>query len=130
MQDAFFLDTTKRTTMTTLSNRHLGWRELWLLTVTLGTLLSTSEAFANLPQRHLSTLLEHSVSSNTVRLHATVEATSYAPIFDFSSKKQQAVENFERIDDAIMGGISLSALKDSSDEGYARWSGVCRLDGG
>mmetsp|Transcript_35310 Transcript_35310/g.105468 ORF Transcript_35310/g.105468 Transcript_35310/m.105468 type:complete len:474 (-) Transcript_35310:206-1627(-) len=52
----------------------------------------------------------------------------FSPVFDFSSK--EAVDRFERIDDAIMGGISLSALRDVEGESYASWSGVCRTDGG
>ena len=55
---------------------------------------------------------------------------TYGPIFDFADPCQKAVEKFERIDDAIMGGISLSSLKQSENESFARWSGICRLDGG
>ena len=58
----------------------------------------------------------------------------YIPVFDFSAvdddSKRDAVDSFERIDDAIMGGISLSSLKDVPGEPYASWSGVCRTDGG
>lgn len=57
-------------------------------------------------------------------------AKTYCPIFDFSDPEQNAVGRFERIDDAIMGGISLSSLKQANDENFARWSGICRLDGG
>lgn len=56
---------------------------------------------------------------------------TYSPIFDFAAPDQMAVNKFERIDDAIMGGISLSSLKQlSPEEDFARWSGICRLDGG
>ena len=48
-------------------------------------------------------------------------------VFDFATGN--ATMSFERIDDAIMGGISLSALKDTSED-YASWSGICRTDGG
>ena len=48
--------------------------------------------------------------------------------FDFS--RPDDVGRFERIDDAIMGGISLSALRDVEGEDYASWRGVCRTDGG
>ena len=54
----------------------------------------------------------------------------YTPIFDFSNDDDDAVSKFERIDDAIMGGISTSALRRRDGEDFARWSGVCRLDGG
>merc|ERR1711920_501665 len=37
---------------------------------------------------------------------------------------------FERIDDAIMGGISTSAIRQNPEEDFATWSGVCRTDGG
>ena len=55
---------------------------------------------------------------------------TYTPIFDFSNEKEDAVSSFERIDDAIMGGISTSSLKQIPEEPFARWSGVCRTDGG
>ena len=63
-------------------------------------------------------------------LHSTPQkqVMIYRPIFDFTN--QTTVSRFERIDDAIMGGISLSSLKQSADENFARWSGICRLDGG
>lgn len=62
------------------------------------------------------------------RQRITRLANTYMPIFDFS--QLDAVESFERIDDAIMGGISSSALRVVPGEPYASWSGVCRLDGG
>lgn len=52
----------------------------------------------------------------------------FSKLFDFSTGG--GVASFERIDDAIMGGISTSSLKDVEGEDYASWSGVCRLDGG
>lgn len=54
----------------------------------------------------------------------------YKPVFDFFNTNADAVSKFERIDDAIMGGISLSALKQLPNEEFARWSGICRIDGG
>jgi hypothetical protein len=51
-------------------------------------------------------------------------------LFNFSNVDENAVSNFERIDDAIMGGISLSSIKQNPNEDFARWSGICRLDGG
>lgn len=68
--------------------------------------------------------------SSLVRSPTAVRATTFEPIFDFRSNETKAVESFERIDDAIMGGISTSALRDVPGEPYASWSGVCRLDGG
>lgn len=54
--------------------------------------------------------------------------TTFEPVFDF--RLNSTVERFERIDDAIMGGISTSALREVPGKPYASWSGVCRLDGG
>lgn len=62
-----------------------------------------------------------------------VPTTQETIIFDFSnstSLKEKSISSFERIDDAIMGGISLSALKDVPSAPYASWSGICRTDGG
>jgi hypothetical protein len=59
---------------------------------------------------------------------------SFTNIFDFTLSnttiKQKSAASFERIDDAIMGGISLSSLRDVPTKPYASWSGVCRTDGG
>ena len=72
--------------------------------------------------------------SNDVNSGANVEMVNeYTPIFDFSGKeadKLKSISSFERIDDAIMGGISLSALKNVEGQPYASWSGICRTDGG
>ena len=58
----------------------------------------------------------------------------FTPVFDFTldamATKQKSAASFERIDDAIMGGISQSSLRDIPDKDYASWSGVCRTDGG
>jgi hypothetical protein len=59
---------------------------------------------------------------------ATKDSSTFKPVFDFS--EAAAVDNFERLDDVIMGGISTSQLMDVSGEPYAKWSGVCRTDGG
>ena len=59
---------------------------------------------------------------------------TYAPIFDFTfantTIKEKSASSFERIDDAIMGGISTSSLRDIPAKPYASWSGICRTDGG
>jgi len=64
----------------------------------------------------------------------------YEPVFDFANPEEQAVSKFDRIDDAIMGGISTSQIRQSSSANnnnendeeccFASWSGVCRTDGG
>jgi Complex I intermediate-associated protein 30 (CIA30) len=57
----------------------------------------------------------------------------FIPVFDFAStsnRTPRAVDQFERLDDAIMGGISTSTLIQSPDQPFARWFGQCRTDGG
>ena len=85
-----------------------------------------------------------SFTTSTVSTAATATAATTAedqannyqltPIFDFTRNnvetKQKSAASFERIDDAIMGGIPVSSLRDVSDQDYASWSGVCRTDGG
>jgi len=65
---------------------------------------------------------------------ATTLGATHTPIFDFTltnpATKAKSASSFERIDDAIMGGISLSSLRDVPYQPYASWSGVCRTDGG
>lgn len=100
-----------------------------LLLILLSNLVLPSNAFlsnnAPLP------LLQSNVRSCSTRsiLQSTQQSLTYTPVFDFA-KEPSAVGKFERIDDAIMGGISLSSLKQSPNETFARWSGICRLDGG
>ena len=55
---------------------------------------------------------------------------AFVPVFDFANINDKAIEKFDRIDDAIMGGISLSSMKQFPNEQFARWSGICRTDGG
>lgn len=63
---------------------------------------------------------------------SSVEEVVYtlSPLFNFSNIDENDVSNFERIDDAIMGGISLSSIRQNAGENFARWSGICRIDGG
>ena len=61
---------------------------------------------------------------------ARTAATQNIPLFDFSDPTLNATNKFERIDDVIMGGISSSLLRQAEGEEFARWSGVCRTDGG
>lgn len=56
------------------------------------------------------------------------EETSFTPIFDFT--KSDTIDQIERLDDAVMGGISTSSVQPSLEGGFARWGGVCRTDGG
>lgn len=77
--------------------------------------------------RHFDSHLRTELS---VALKDGTTTTSFQPIFDFSDADQNSVAKFDRIDDAIMGGISTSSLKQSPGEDFARWSGICRLDGG
>ena len=85
--------------------------------------------------------------------------TVYESLFNFTNPMEKAVDKFERIDDAVgtlatelwsfvvqsllfalvcsfsvesqvMGGISLSSVRQLDGEEFARWSGVCRVDGG
>lgn len=59
-------------------------------------------------------------------------AFSYEPVFDFSDDDNgnDMTLKFERIDDVIMGGVSSSTFKRNPNELFARWSGICRIDGG
>jgi hypothetical protein len=97
------------------------------------TLLTTCNAFSLPPltsaTRHITSRQQHTTSLQTTSLQST-----YSPVFDFTltntTIKQKSASSFERIDDAIMGGISTSSLRDVPDQNYASWSGVCRTDGG
>jgi hypothetical protein len=81
--------------------------------------------------RRQSVRISNPISQTLYSSTYNAESTgTYQPVFNFSTIEDDAVSKFERIDDAIMGGISLSSLKQLPGEDFARWSGVCRLDGG
>ena len=103
---------------------------LLLPLIILGLGLSPSLSFSS--RRSIHRISSHKTRhSRTGAVTSTTEQdNAYSPIFDFANRQEQAVNKFERIDDAIMGGISLSSLKQLPDEDFARWSGICRLDGG
>ncbi|CAB9517915.1 expressed unknown protein [Seminavis robusta] len=62
--------------------------------------------------------------------HVVQSGPIFRPIFDFSDSSLNETDRFERIDDAVMGGISSSFVRQVPGESFARWSGVCRVDGG
>ena len=70
------------------------------------------------------------VISRGAQLGAKEEPPFFQPVFDFSDSARNETDRFERIDDVIMGGISSSTLRQLDGEPFARWSGVCREDGG
>jgi hypothetical protein len=100
-------------------------------------IITQSQAF-NSPPRPIfisSTAAVHLPHNPTsYHHHATPLQATHSPIFDFSlsntTLKQKSASSFERIDDAIMGGISTSSLRDIPSKPYASWSGICRIDGG
>lgn len=67
----------------------------------------------------------HSTSTTSSAANATTAAT-FVPILDFA--QPETIDLVDRLDDAIMGGISTSAVQPGN--GFARWGGVCRTDGG
>jgi hypothetical protein len=104
------------------------------MSVLLALRLLAVEAFSNTPFLLRSQPVRLSKARSLV-LHSTTSnkessTAAYKPIFNFSDVDGDAVSKFERIDDAIMGGISLSALKQLPEESFARWSGICRVEGG
>jgi hypothetical protein len=101
------------------------------LAVVLSLTLSASLATAwtsNPASRHSPRAASALKVSTAAVEFSTQDSSTFKPVFDFS--KPDAVENFERIDDVIMGGISTSRLEAVTGESYAKWSGVCRTDGG
>ncbi|CAE7326763.1 unnamed protein product [Symbiodinium pilosum] len=52
----------------------------------------------------------------------------HVPLFRFSDSGCAALDQFERIDDVIMGGVSKSSL--SPDSNGAAWRGLVRTEGG
>ena len=56
----------------------------------------------------------------------TASQQTLIPIFDFT--KPETIDQIDRLDDAVMGGISTSTVQPGDN--LARWVGVCRTDGG
>lgn len=110
--------------------------------------VSSTFLFAETTNTPESNSIADSSSSTTPQLAVNVEPTKQstessgkehqspidtkiateAAVFDFRDDK--TVDQFERIDDSIMGGISTSSVKNVDGENYASWSGILRLDGG
>ena len=102
--------------------------------VHLTSLLATAAALVSPFARTTDKLGRfHSRSSNlprSSRLFNAATTDTFEPVFDFADESNDSIASFERIDDAVMGGISTSTLKKLKGEPFARWTGVCRLDGG
>jgi hypothetical protein len=96
--------------------------------VTLVLSASLATAWTLNPANRHSPRPTSALGLSTAAEFSTQDSSTFKPVFDFS--KAAAVESFERIDDVIMGGISTSRLEDVTGAGYAKWSGVCRTDGG
>lgn len=100
------------------------------LLASAGAFQSAISSFANGKRRcNVKNIIR---ASSSIPLDGSSTTKVTETLFDFSSpdKKKESVESFERIDDAIMGGISTSVLRDVEGENYASWSGVCRTEGG
>eukprot|EP00978_Attheya_sp_CCMP212_P042736 scaffold265886_cov50-Attheya_sp.AAC.1 len=92
----------------------------------------TKSSYQERERRGQNSALVRAVSSSSSDDEETKSSeATLIPVFDFTASNQAAsVNSFERIDDAIMGGISTSALRENAGKDYSSWSGICRLDGG
>jgi hypothetical protein len=86
------------------------------------------------PQRRhghvqLSAIANTANAINDVNNNEADSVVVYTPVWDFSNASVTS-NQMDRLDDAIMGGISTSAIRTVPGESFARWSGVCRTDGG
>lgn len=88
-------------------------------------ILCASDAFVLPRAGGIKQVPRHMSTAQTEEASAEVQFT---PVFDFSN--DETVNSFDRIDDAIMGGISTSSIRTVPGEAYASWSGVCRVQGG
>ena len=102
-----------------------------------------TNAFSPLATRTVSYTHEQHVMKNPLPSASQLFGSSsslsmtknYKPIFDFMNPSPNitstsAINKFERIDDAIMGGISSSTLRFVPNANFASWSGVLREFGG
>jgi hypothetical protein len=84
-------------------------------------------AWQTLPPRNIGSRLLP-LAASTSKNEA---GTTYKPVFDFS--KPETVGMIDRLDDAIMGGISTSSgihVDAQGPDSYTKWFGVCRTEGG
>ena len=83
-----------------------------------------------------STTLYSSKTSISSTTTSSFSQKVYKPVFDFMnapndiSSPTHPINKFDRIDDAIMGGISTSSVRAVPDRPYCSWSGICREFGG
>ena len=100
--------------------------------IALTTLLGVTSAFLSSTSSRLQATpifgRLNMVQGQTISDQETI--VNVSPIFDFSKNATDTITKFDRIDDAIMGGISTSVLREVNGKDYATWSGVCRIDGG
>lgn len=94
-------------------------------------LLIAQPVFTFIP-KHPSRAASSGIRARSLQQRATNKEALFSlePVFDFSDSARNETDRFERIDDVIMGGISSSTLRQVDGEQFARWSGICREDGG
>lgn len=110
-----------------------------MITSLLHGFIRTTLAFCPVAPRPLS-LFRHDVPSPNpgrlaiVRQSQSLGATPAPPLLTFESvfsfDRNDTVNKFDRLDDAIMGGVSTSTLMNVPDEPFAKWFGMCRTTGG
>jgi hypothetical protein len=93
--------------------------------------LCTVMAFApslwpNLRPFLASTTITSRGAVNAAEDSTTTNTPTYQPLFDFALN--ETLDKIDRLDDVIMGGISSSQVV--RGDGYAKWVGVCRTEGG
>jgi Complex I intermediate-associated protein 30 (CIA30) len=105
------------------------------------TARATPRIRTDLQQRVKVSILPHRISA--VSLFATVKRDGNAissdalvtneydlvPLLNFRDSND-TINYIDRLDDAIMGGISTSTVRQTPSTQYAIWNGVCRTDGG
>lgn len=116
---------------------------------TTAAIISSSSAFSPITTtvstaRTTATRIQSSASTSTsiddqkingIDINIDNNNIQQKPLFDFTTPystltPDNDINKFDRIDDAIMGGISTSSLKFIPNQPYASWSGICRTDGG
>lgn len=74
-----------------------------------------------LPYRKMNAGLSFFASSMTSEMEMQL-----IPLLDF--RQNETIDTIDRLDDAIMGGISTSTIRQGKN--WSIWSGICRTDGG
>ena len=90
---------------------------------------SSTTSLRILPRDHQRSVPLTTTAATTTTSNTNVVDYECIPLLNFRDSND-TINYIDRLDDAIMGGISTSTVRQPPQQTYAIWNGVCRTDGG